>query len=128
VLKDGNALVIYPEGTRSGAEAKMRRAHPGTALVAQRASVPILPCAITGSQHMGLPKMFLTPFRRWKVVLTIGEPFVLPKPARLNAEAAAEGTQMIMERIAALLPEEYRGYYGSGRAAEEPAPPLAGDV
>lgn len=130
VLKDGNALVIFPEGTRSGERAQLLPAHPGTALLALRAGVPILPCAITGSQHMGMPRMFLRPFRRWRIVLTIGEPFSLSKPARLNGEAAAEGTRQIMARIAALLPESYRGYYGSEPgeiAAESPLPP-AGDV
>jgi 1-acyl-sn-glycerol-3-phosphate acyltransferase len=129
VLRDGGALVIYPEGTRSGAKASMREAMPGAALIALRGDYPVLPCAITGSQHMSLPLMFLKPFRRWHITLTVGEPFVLPKPERLNAEAAAEGTRVIMEKIAALLPESYRGYYGSSeQRANQSAPPLAGDL
>jgi 1-acyl-sn-glycerol-3-phosphate acyltransferase len=126
ILKEGGALVIYPEGTRSGAAARMRQAHPGTALVAMRGDYPILPCAITGSQHMAMPFMFLKPFRNWRITLTIGEPFVLPKPERLNSEAAAAGTQVIMEKVAGLLPESYRGYYGSSGNAEQQAP-LAGE-
>ncbi|MGE0059687.1 MAG: lysophospholipid acyltransferase family protein [Dehalococcoidia bacterium] len=128
ILKRGDALVIYPEGTRSGGAARMRKAHPGTALIALRGNYPILPCAITGSQHMGMPLMFLKPFRRWRITLTIGEPFVLPKPERLNAEAAAAGTEVIMAKIAALLPESYRGYYGSSEHPVEAEPPLAGEL
>ena len=56
--------------------------------------------------------MFLYPYRKAHITLTIGKPFVLAKPARLNAEAAQDGTREIMERIAALLPEGNRGYYG----------------
>ncbi len=137
VLAKDLTLVIFPEGRRSGAEATMRQAHPGTALIALRAGVPVLPCAITGSQHMLMPMMFLKPFRRWRIILTIGEPFVLPKPERLNGAAAQEGTEIIMRKIASLLPPDYRGYYGSTPLAnppeteasklEAPAPSEAGD-
>jgi hypothetical protein len=61
---------------------------------------------------MQIPGMFLRVDRRLKVTLTIGQPFHLEKPARLNAESAREGTRQIMEHIAALLPPENRGYYG----------------
>ncbi len=112
-LQAGKAVCIFPEGTRAGIEARMREAWPGAGLIALRSDVPILPIAITGSQRLGLPKMFLKPFMpRYKVTLTIGKPFKLDKPARINAEAAKEGTRMIMEQIAALLPPSYRGYYG----------------
>lgn len=128
VLKRGEALVIFPEGTRSGKKAALRRAHPGTAIIAQRAGVPILPVAITGSQHMGMPLMFLKPFRLWDITLTIGEPFTLPKPDRLNAEAAQAGTDLIMAKIAALLPEQYRGYYGRERQADPATQPQTGEL
>lgn len=128
ILDKDLALVIYPEGTRSATKAELRQAHPGAAIVAQRSGVAVLPCAITGSQHMALPFMFVRPFRRWKVTLTIGEPFLLPKPDRLNGAAAQEGTQIIMERIAALLPEEYRGYYRNQTLSKLAIPPQAGDA
>jgi 1-acyl-sn-glycerol-3-phosphate acyltransferase len=130
VLKNGDPLVIFPEGTASGPRGGMLlKGHPGAGLIALRSGAPILPCAITGSEHMGMPGMYLKPFRRWKIVFTIGEPFTLPKPARISSESAAEGTRVIMEKIASMLPERYRGYYGSSRqAADESAPPLAGDL
>jgi 1-acyl-sn-glycerol-3-phosphate acyltransferase len=111
-LKLGRAVCIFPEGTREGAAEKLKEALPGAAIVALRNDVPILPIAISGSGRMQMPGMFLRIDRRLKVTLTIGEPFHLPKPERLNAEAAKEGTRQIMERLAALLPPEHRGYYG----------------
>jgi 1-acyl-sn-glycerol-3-phosphate acyltransferase len=122
VLQQGLALCIFPEGTRSGEEARLMRAWPGAGLIALRNDVPILPIAITGSQKLGLPKLLLRPFRRYKVTLTVGEPFHLPAPTRINAEAAQEGTQRIMEKIAALLPPEYRGYYGDAPDGPYPDP------
>ena len=111
-LKLERAVCIFPEGTREGFAEKLTEALPGAAIVALRNDVPILPIAITGSGRLQIPGMFLRVDRRLKVSLTIGEAFQLEKPARLNAEAAREGTRQIMERIAALLPPENRGYYG----------------
>ena len=106
------AVCIFPEGTREGAVEKLKEGWPGAAIVALRNNVPILPIAITGSGRMSLPMMFLRPDRRASVSLTIGKPFQLDRPARINAEAARNGTRQIMEHIAALLPEANRGYYG----------------
>jgi 1-acyl-sn-glycerol-3-phosphate acyltransferase len=111
-LNQGLALCIFPEGTRSGPEEKLREAWPGAGLVALRSEAPILPVAISGSGRLSLPLMFLHFYRRDHVTLTIGEPFVLPRAERVNAESAKAGTQLIMERIAALLPPDKRGYYG----------------
>jgi 1-acyl-sn-glycerol-3-phosphate acyltransferase len=112
-LRRGLALVLFPEGTRAGTRASLGQAWPGTALIALRNNVPILPVAITGSQDLALPRMFLRPFRVRHVTLTIGKPFILEQPPRLNAAAAEAGTALIMAKIAALLPPEYRGYYGN---------------
>lgn len=132
-LREGLALVLFPEGTRSGNRASLGQAWAGAGLLALRNDVVVLPCAITGSQDMTMPLMFLRVLRRRQVTLTIGEPFRLPQPARVNSEASREATETIMRRIAALLPVEYRGYYGevalgpSGQAAAEVTRP-ADDV
>lgn len=110
-LGEGKALCIFPEGTREGPAEILAKAHPGAALLALRHEVPVLPVAIQGSGKLSLPGMFLRLDRRVRVTLTIGKPFVLEKPTRLNAEAVEAGTKRIMESIAALLPEGRRGYY-----------------
>jgi 1-acyl-sn-glycerol-3-phosphate acyltransferase len=123
-LKAGRAVCIFPEGTREGPPELLMEALPGAAIVALRNDVPILPVAITGSGRLSLPGMFLRVDRRARVTLTVGKPFHLERAARLNAEAAKEGTRQIMERIAALLPPEHRGYYGyvTGGPGEAAAP------
>jgi len=110
-LKLGHAVCIFPEGTREGPTEKLKEALPGAAIVALRSGMPLLPIAITGSGRLQIPWMFFRLDRRLKVTLTIGRPFHLDKPARLNAAAARDGTRQIMEHLAALLPPENRGYY-----------------
>jgi 1-acyl-sn-glycerol-3-phosphate acyltransferase len=110
-LAEGKALVIFPEGTREGPAESLAKAHPGAALLALRHEVPVVPVAIQGSGGLALPGMLLRVDRRVRVTLTVGKPFVLEKPARLNAAAVEEGTRRIMESIATLLPEGRRGYY-----------------
>jgi 1-acyl-sn-glycerol-3-phosphate acyltransferase len=118
VLDEGKVVCIFPEGTRSAGEARMKEAWPGAALIALRSNAPVLPIALTGSQELALPRMFLRPLRRYEVQMKVGAPFYLPRPARINSEAAREGTRLIMEHIAALLPPSYRGYYGEAQSAE----------
>lgn len=109
VLKDGMLLGMFPEAMRS-ADAQMQQAYTGAALIAIRNDATILPVGITGS-HKLLKHGFT--LRHPEVAVNIGEPFVLPpRDGRLTKEQLAEATDSIMGRIAELLPEGYRGYYG----------------
>ena len=119
-LDNGLALVLFPEGTRAGERASLGQAWPGTALIALRNHVPVVPVAITGSQDMALSVLFFRPFRFRHITLTIGKPFYLEQPERINAAAAEAGTALIMARIAELLPPGYRGYYGNGAGITAP--------
>ncbi len=107
-LAEGRALVMFPEATRSP-NARLQRAMPGSVLIASRQTVPILPVGIYGTEKLkGL--WFL---RRPRVTLNIGPAVTLPKAGgRLTKEELAEHTELIMRRIAALLPPKYRGVYG----------------
>ncbi len=110
-LRRGLALGMFPEGTRSG-ESGLGRGEPGTALLAMRTNTPVMPVAIWGTEGSTMPRVF---FKRTSVQVVFGEPFRLPKPQRLTKEAVEEGADLIMRRIAELLPDRYRGIYADGQ-------------
>lgn len=109
VLACGGALAMFPEGRRSKS-GHMERAYNGSALIALHNDVPILPVGITGTEVIRGTGWML---HRPRVTMTIGEPFRLPKSgSRVTREEVAGYTDMIMKRIAGLLPQRYRGRYG----------------
>jgi len=108
VLADGLALVMFPEAARSK-DAQLQPALPGSALVAMRSGVPILPVGITGTEKIAGMAWIL---RRPRITVNIGRPFSLsPVSNKLTKAALVEHTGFIMERIAELLPPQYRGNY-----------------
>ena len=108
-LMHDRPVVLFPEGTRS-LDGRMRRGLPGVAYIAVRSQAPILPVAITGTENISGWWRIAFPLCRFKV--RIGDPFTLPAiEGRLTRPILQNLTDMIMTRIAALLPESYRGYY-----------------
>ena len=108
VLADGLALVMFPEATRSK-NAQLQPAFPGSALIALRSGVPILPLGITGSERIKGSTWLL---KRPRITVNFGPPFHLPPVnGKLTKIELAELSNFIMERIAELLPVEYRGNY-----------------
>jgi len=109
VLKRGEVLGLAPEGTRARRVYALQPGKTGAAYIATRADVPIVPVGLTGTEKIkeNLPRL-----RRTDVTVTIGEPFRLPESGRVRGPKLDEYTDIIMRRIAALLPPEYRGVYG----------------
>ncbi len=113
-LKQGAVMVIAPEGTRSKS-AQLLKAEAGAIYIASSAKVGILPVAITGTQDADAIAR-LKSFRRLKIALSAdGE---LYYPPDIKAAKGAQRERLLREaidevfcRIAALLPESYRGYY-----------------
>lgn len=107
VLKSGRAMGLAPEGTRSRT-GQLQLGKTGAAYLADRAGVPIVPIAISGTEKL---TECLRQLRRTPVRMAIGHPFTLPPNGRAKGEVLEDYTTTIMCRIAALLPPEYRGVY-----------------
>jgi 1-acyl-sn-glycerol-3-phosphate acyltransferase len=75
LLRGGGALLVFPEGTRS-TDGVIRDARPGLGMMAEAASVPVVPAYLRGTRRLG--KSLL---RRGSLAVFFGEP-VLPGPDR----------------------------------------------
>jgi len=114
-LAEGMALVMFPEGTRSR-NAQLRPAFSGSALIALHGDAPILPVGITGTEKIKGVAWLL---HRPQIMVNIGHPFYLPPVnSKLTKGELARLTSYIMERIAELLPREYRGNYTKKEIAQ----------
>jgi 1-acyl-sn-glycerol-3-phosphate acyltransferase len=119
VLQQGAVLGMFPEGKRSRSDT-LQSALSGSALIAAHNKALILPVAITGSEVM---RGFNWIWRRPRVTIVIGRPFYLPETGHaLTKIRLSEYTGIIMQHIAELLPEKYRGEYDGGKrnAGEDP--------
>jgi len=114
-LREGRLLVIFPEGQRG--RGGMVPGMAGAALLALRSGVPVVPVAITGTERVRWPWVLLKPLFGPKVTVSFGEPFRLERPEPMTARFAQESIDVVMRRIAALLPESYRGVYADAAAA-----------
>jgi 1-acyl-sn-glycerol-3-phosphate acyltransferase len=106
--KEGEVLGVAPEGTRARGVYALQKAKTGVAYLATRADVPIVPIGIAGTEKI---KTNLPHLRRTDLRVVVGKPFRLPESGRVRGEKLEEYTDLIMHRIAELLPEEYRGVY-----------------
>jgi 1-acyl-sn-glycerol-3-phosphate acyltransferase len=108
LLKAGGVLGVYPEAT--SAVDFLRPARPGTAFLAARTGVPVLPVGFDGLTQV-FPR--LRRGHRAKVTVRIGQPIgpfsVEGRGRERRRQLDAIGHQ-IMGRIAELLPPERRGY------------------
>jgi 1-acyl-sn-glycerol-3-phosphate acyltransferase len=111
LLEAGRPIGVFPEGTRSR-DGQLREARAGAALLAMRTGVPVVPVGIAGT-HQIFPGRSRWPHRS-RVTIRIGEPFQLPVVADgLDREALKQGTDRIMRSIAAMLPPDQRGRWGT---------------
>jgi 1-acyl-sn-glycerol-3-phosphate acyltransferase len=112
-MKQGEVLVITPEGTRSKV-GHLIEGKPGVSYLAAKLGYPIVPAGISGT----FDPIFFGQLKRLKrphVTVRVGPAFHLdPLPSESQGRDAAlqQDTDEIMCRIAALLPQDLRGEYG----------------
>jgi 1-acyl-sn-glycerol-3-phosphate acyltransferase len=109
VLEEGGILAIAPEG-RMSVTGALERGKPGSVFIARKADVPILPIGLTGTEKV------LSEWRRFRrphLRVIIGKVFRLPERRQYGSrkEERQADADYILERIAELLPPEYRGVY-----------------
>jgi 1-acyl-sn-glycerol-3-phosphate acyltransferase len=109
-LRRGRFVAIAPEG-RESLSRSLEEGNLGAAFLALKGDVPVIPIAVTGTENervYGSLQRFRP--RRTRATMTVGRPFCLAQTGG-RRESMRLGTERIMQELARLLPEEYRGVY-----------------
>ena len=116
LVRGGENLVIFPEGTRSRT-GSMIEGKKGILLIARLTKADIIPIGMTGTEVL-LPinedgDMAGEQFNYADVNIKVGDPITLPTKEKDEDKHAYDDRCMeyIMKSIANLLPEKYRGVY-----------------
>ncbi|WP_327270235.1 1-acyl-sn-glycerol-3-phosphate acyltransferase [Streptomyces sp. NBC_01218] len=112
VLAKGELLGIYPEGTRSH-DGRLYKGKVGVAVMAIRAGVPVIPCAMVGTFEIQPPGQKVPSIRQ--VTIRFGEPLDFSRYAGMDNQKAAirAVTDEIMYAILHLSGQEYVDEYAA---------------
>ncbi|MET8815824.1 lysophospholipid acyltransferase family protein [Streptomyces sp. NPDC004549] len=112
VLGRGELLGIYPEGTRSH-DGRLYKGKVGVAVMALKAGVPVVPCAMIGTFEAQPPGRKLPRLR--PVAIRFGKPMDFSRFAGMEGERAVlrAVTDEIMYEILALSGQEYVDEYAA---------------
>ena len=124
-LRLGEALLVFPEGTRSRS-GRMQRLLPGAARYLEFPDTWVLPVGLAGTERLfPIGVESLSPVR---ITMRIGRPV----PASVLYEGASGNRRLIVDylgmAIAELLAPEYRGVYGDDAPRDERADRLHQEV
>ncbi len=116
LVKQGESLLVFPEGTRSRA-GSLIEAKKGIILIARMTGAPIIPVGLYGTEKL-LPinndgDMSAESFNDADVHVNIGKQFEIPKRTKEQNKQDYEKLTLknMMMKISELLPENYRGVY-----------------
>lgn len=120
VLRKGELLGIYPEGTRSH-DGRLYKGKVGVAVMALKAGVPVVPCAMIGTFEAQPPGKVLP--RIHPVVIRFGKALDFSRYAGMEDEKAVlrAVTDEIMYAILTLSEQEYVDQYAAVVKAEQAA-------
>ena len=108
MLDLGQAIVMFPEGTRSRNLEGLIKGHIGTAMIAAQTGATLVPIGMYGTDDLqNVLKVFM-PIA--KIRMSVGEPFKVRQGITGRADLQ-HATDEIMARVAAQLPEQRRGLY-----------------
>ena len=121
LIKDGNSVVIYPEGTRSR-DGRLGRGKPGLGVIVAEAGCPVLPVYIGGT-HEVLPVGALWP-RLHPIRVVIGAPIDFSQESQeySRKEFYQHVSRTVMARIAELGQVAQPTEPSAGRAQEAEQP------
>jgi 1-acyl-sn-glycerol-3-phosphate acyltransferase len=111
VLEAGQLLFMFPEGTRSGRRGgHLKRGKVGTIKLALQHRAAVVPAAIWGTEH------FRPALRHNnRISIRVGQPLDLEAVSGTGPwshDIYRELTEQLMQKIATMLPSDYRGVYG----------------
>lgn len=109
-LAEGRLIALAPEG-RQTLIGGLEEGNEGAAFLALRSGAPVVPIALTGTENYRVYG-HMKRLKRAPVTLTVGKLLFLEEQAN-RRETMREGTRQIMQALASLLPEAYRGQYRS---------------
>lgn len=105
---EGRFILIAPEG-RFSLIGGLEEGQPGAAFLALKGDVPVIPVVVIGTENAHVYG-HLKRLQRAPVTLRVGKPFRIRQQAD-RRETLHDGTDQIMESLANLLPDAYRGEY-----------------
>lgn len=108
ILNNGEALCLFPEGTRSNGI--LKKGLPGIVHLAVRSGVNIIPVGIEGTnKNQGISGVL---FPRGKIIVKVGKAFKFEKSNKsLPRDTIDDILDKIMNNIADLIPSGMRGIY-----------------
>lgn len=99
VVRNGGAIVIFPEGTRS-TDGKLQPAQPGLGMIVAKTGAPVVPVRITGS-YEAFPRDRFLPTHA-TIQVSIGQALSFPSCSDDDRQVYQKTSDRVMDAVARL--------------------------